>query len=321
MNRSLYTPLSITEMEGFQIGQAEIEEAGTGVTVILTGKSGATCGVDIRGGGPASRECGLLNPLAANDAVHAVVLSGGSAFGLASAQGVMQYLEEKHIGFPTECGVVPIVCASCIYDLEFVTAKTRPDAELGYLACVNAPNFSEGNHGAGTGATVGKAHGSDFMMKSGIGQAGVQLGELKVAAIVAVNAMGDVYNPHTGEKIAGMLNEEGNLKDSSLDALCSMQLQASTHQNTTIGAILTNASFNKTELTKIAGMAHDGFARAINPVHTMYDGDSIYALSKGNVKADINVVGALAAEVMAEAIQNAVLHTEGSHGIRSVKDL
>lgn len=312
--------ISITEIEGFSIGQAELMESGTGVTVILTGEKGAACGVDIRGGGPASRECGLLNPLAANDAVHAVVLSGGSAFGLDSASGVMKYLEEKNIGFPTSCGVVPIVCASCIYDLEFVSNKIRPDATLGYQACLNAPNFQEGNYGAGCGATCGKAMGEKFMMKAGIGQAAIQLGNFKIGAVVVVNAMGDIFDPHTGKKIAGMLNPQGNLETSTLDVLCSMP-SPSEKENTTIGAIFTNARFNKTELTKIAGMAHDGFARAINPVHTMFDGDSIYALSSGDIQIDINIAGSLAAEVMAQAIVNAVKHTTASHGVPCASDI
>lgn len=312
--------IQIEDIEGFRIGQAEYKEAATGVTVILTDKAACT-GIDIRGGGPASRESGLLNPLAANDAVNAVVLSGGSAFGLASAEGVVQYLEERGIGFETGCGVVPIVCASCLFDLELIRADIRPDKELGYQACLNAPNFRQGNYGCGTGATVGKPAGPQYMMKSGIGAAAYQCGELKVGAIVGVNAMGDIYNPYTGKKIAGMLDENGTMNASSEETLYAMQLNPFTGTtNTTIGAVLTNGDFNKTELTKIAGMAHDGYARAINPVHTMYDGDSIYAMSTRTTKADINVVGSLAAKAMAEAIVNAVMNAESAYGLKSAKD-
>jgi L-aminopeptidase/D-esterase-like protein len=314
--------ISINDIEGFAIGQAEDEINATGVTVILA-RDGACTGLDIRGGGPASRESGLLNPLAANDAVHAVVLSGGSAFGLDSASGVMQYLEEQKIGFPTAYGPVPIVCASCLFDLGVANNSVRPDAAMGYQACLNAPNFTPGNHGAGTGATVGKAGGPEHMMKSGIGSCAVQLGDLKVGAVVAVNAMGDIFDPSTGTKLAGMLDEDGTMNASCEEALYELTLNSSLneHTNTTIGAILTNASFNKTELTKIAGMGHDGYARAINPVHTMFDGDSLYAMSSGSVKADLNVVGTLAARVTAAAIDNAVLSARSAYGIKSAYDL
>lgn len=311
--------IAITDIEGFQIHQAEDREAATGLTIILAEK-GACTGIDIRGGGPASRESGLLNPLAANDAVHAVLLSGGSAFGLNSAEGIMKYCEERGIGFPTSAGPVPIVCASCIYDLEVGRSDVRPDARMAYQACLSEPNFREGNYGAGTGATVGKAHGPQFMMKSGIGAYAVQLGRLQVGAVAAVNAMGDIFDPHTGKKLAGMLNAAGTMEDTCEEALYDLSLQAEEHTNTTIAAILTNGRFNKTELTKIAGMAHDGFARAINPVHTMYDGDTVYAMTNGMVQADINTAGALAARVMAEAIDHAVLHTAAAYGLKCAGD-
>ena len=318
---TVYHEIAIEDIRGFTIGQAEDKEAATGVTVILCGEDGKVCGADIRGGGPASRENGLLNPLAANDAVHAIVLSGGSAFGLDSAGGVMQYLEERNIGFETGYGKVPIVVASCLFDLAVGNAKVRPDAKMGYAACTAAPNFKQGNYGCGTGATVGKTRGPEFMMNSGIGTYAVQCGDLKVGAIVGVNAMGDVYDPTDGKKLAGLLDDNGTLHASSEEELLRTALNPFTGvTNTTIGAILTNGCFNKTEMTKIAGMAHDGYARAIRPVHTMYDGDTIYAVSSCTAKADINVVGTLAAMVMAKAIDNAVLHTESAYGLKCAKD-
>lgn len=319
--KQVWEEISVTDIPGFSIGQAENSEAGTGVTVILCGEKGACCGVDIRGGAPASRECGLLNPLAANDAVHAIVLSGGSAFGLDSASGVMRWLEERKIGFETGYGNVPIVCTSCLFDLAAGRSDIRPDADMGYQACVNAPNFTEGNHGCGTGATVGKACGASRMMKSGIGAYAVRCGELLVGAVVGVNAMGDIHDPDTGRKIAGVLSEEGTLEADCEQELCRMALNPFTGTfNTTIGAILTNGDFNKTELTKIAGMAHDGYARAIRPVHTMYDGDSIYAASTRSVRADINVAGTLAAIVMSKAIVSAVLHAHPAFGLKCAAD-
>ena len=300
-------PISILDIEGFRIGNAENAEAMTGCTVIIA-ENGATTGLDVRGGAPASRESALLSPLAANDSVNAVLLSGGSAFGLDAAGGVMKYLEEHNTGFPTDYGVVPIVCASCLFDLGIGRPDIRPDAQMGYQACVNAETntFSEGSHGAGCGATVGKFLGRDYMMKSGIGAFAVSLGSLKVGAIVAVNAAGDIYDETNSEVIAGVRDPKTK---QFLRADHCMYAQAQPkdlfNQNTTIGAIITNVAFDKTSLTKIAGMAHNGYARAIRPVHTMFDGDSIYVMASGKVQADINTVGTLAADVMAEAVRRA----------------
>ncbi len=315
MNSQVLKEISIREIEGFSIGNAEITDAGTGCTVILA-EGGAVTGLDVRGGGPASRESALLDPLAANDSVNAVLLSGGSAFGLDAAAGVMKFLEERNIGFPTAYGVVPIVCASCLFDLPVGSADVRPDAALGYQACLNAGNLEEGNHGAGTGASCGKAMGMEYAMKSGLGIFAVQVGELKVGAVAAANPFGTIYDHETGKPIAGIRDHDGRFIDSE-DVLFSMagKYNAFT-DNTTIGAVLTNGMFNKSELCKIAGMAHDGLARAIRPVHTMFDGDSVYAMSKGSVKADINVVGAIAAKVMAEAIKRAALTAESAYGLR-----
>lgn len=257
--------INIQQIPGFHIGNAEDLEAGTGCTVILPEEK-TLCGVDVRGGAPASREGALLNPLAANDGVHAVLLSGGSAYGLDAAGGIMKYLEEKGIGFPVGGGtVVPIVCASCILDLGCGTADVRPDALMGKQACLNAEkdNYHDGSVGAGAGATCGKFYGSEYMMKAGVGSSAYQVGDLMVGAVVCVNCAGDVYDPHTSQKIAGCYNPNTKQWLDSEEALYASLTNISMGSNTTIGAILTNASFTKTELTKIAGMAHDGMARSI----------------------------------------------------------
>lgn len=298
--------IKITEIENIKIGNAENTKGKTGVTVIIA-PDGAPCGVDIRGGGPASRETNLLSPTAAADKIHAVALSGGSAFGLDSAGGVMQYLEELGIGFDTGVAKVPLVCASCIFDLA-VGEDVRPDKAMGYEAAKNAfaGLFEEGSHGCGTGATVGKLRGTEYMMKSGLGAFALQLGDLKVGAIAVVNALGNVYED--GKIISGMLNDEKNgFADSCLYMYKSYKpMQKLFTGNTTIAAVITNASFNKIEMTRIAAMAQNGMVRAIKPINTSADGDSTYALSCGDVSADINVVGTLAADVLEKAIINAV---------------
>ncbi|MBR3202448.1 MAG: P1 family peptidase [Solobacterium sp.] len=315
MKSEPWNEIAITDIEGFKIGNAEYPDGGTGCTVILADPAACT-GLDVRGGAPASREAALLNPLAANDAVNAVVLSGGSAFGLDSASGVVRYLEERGIGFPTALGVVPIVCASCLFDLGVKTPSIRPDSALGYQACENAGNFRQGNYGAGTGASCGKGLGLKHAMKSGLGAYALAVGALKVGAIVAANPLGNIYDPDTGEALAGIRAEDDSIVDS--EAVIARKDVVNTFRgNTTIGVILTNAKFNKTQLCKIASMAHDGYARAIRPVHTMDDGDSIYAMSGGDVKADINVAGVLAAKVMARAIANAARYAEDAYGLKA----
>lgn len=317
--------IAITEFEHLKIGQAENEQAGTGCTVLLFGENGAPVGLDVRGGGPASRESELLKPMAAAGVIHAILLAGGSAFGLDAAGGVMQYLEERNIGFDVGVTKVPLVCQSCLFDLTVGDAKVRPDAAMAYCACQNAEqgNYRDGNFGAGTGATVGKLLGMEHCMKSGIGSYAVQVGELKVGALVAVNALGDVYDWKTGRKAAGLLAED---RKTFLDTEQAMLQKTEVVENkfvgnTTLGVILTNAKFDKTKLCKIAGMAHDGYARAIRPVHTTADGDSIYAASLGEVAADQDVVGALGAQVMATAILRAVQAAQAAYGFPAARDL
>lgn len=311
--------ISIKDFEGLKIGNAENVQAGTGCTVLLFGENGAPAGLDVRGGGPASRESELLKPLANAQIIHAILLSGGSAFGLDAAGGVMRYLEERDIGFDVGVTKVPLVCQSCLFDLTVGDVHTRPDAAMAYQACQNAEsgNYQDGNYGAGTGASVGKFLGMEQCMKSGIGSYAVQIGDLKVGAVVAVNALGDIYDWHNGQKVAGLHTGDGRtFLDSETVAFSSYEpVDNKFVGNTTIGVVLTNARFAKSNLCKIAGMAHDGYARAIRPVHTIADGDSIYSVSLGEVSADQDIVGALGAQVMAEAILRAVRAAEPAYGL------
>lgn len=298
--------INLTEVGHFNIGNAQDFENGTGVTVIIS-KDGMGAGIDIRGGGPASRETPLLNPLMHADTIHALVLSGGSAFGLDASAGVMEYLESKNIGFDVGFTKVPLVLQSCIFDLGYKNYKVRPNKEMGYKACLDSENNSlkEGSYGAGTGAAVGKLYGMEQSQKSGIGAYAVQVGELKIGAIVVVNAFGDVFDSN-GNKIAGLKDKKGNFLDFKEEMYKSIKPKNQFTDNTTIGAIITNAKFNKAMLCKVASMGQNGLARRISPVHTMSDGDSIYALSVGNLEADINVVGTLACQVVEIAIERAV---------------
>lgn len=305
---SLVKEIEITEIKNLKIGNAQNEEAMTGVTVLLF-DHGARIGVDVSGGGPASRETLLASPLTADNPIHAVVLSGGSAFGLAAADGVMKYLEEHNIGFPTGFAKVPLVCQSCIYDLGIGRSDIRPDAVMGYAACVDAENNhpASGSLGGGTGATVGKLCGMERSMKSGLGIHAVKVGDLQMAALVVVNALGDIFNPKNGQKIAGLRTPDGQSFADTCQELYQMsQPQNLFAQNTTIGAVITNGDFSKAELNKLASMTRNAYARCINPVGTLADGDTIYAASVGSVKADLNLAGTLAAQVMEEAILKAV---------------
>lgn len=316
--------IPITGFEGIQIGQTENGNAGTGCTVILA-ENGMKAGLDVRGGGPASRESELLNPLAAAQIIHAIVLSGGSAFGLGAADGVMHYLEEKGIGFDVGVTKVPLVCQADLFDLTVGDPLIRPDAQMGYEACVQAEkgNYRDGNYGAGCGATVGKCAGMEFCMKSGIGSFAVQIGELKVGALVAVNALGDIYDWKSGKKIAGLLGEDCKSFRNTVEFMCrnTEVVENKFTGNTTIGVVITNADFGKSSLCKIAGMTHDGYARSIRPVHTTADGDSIYAVSSGRVRADQDVVGTLAAEVMSEAILRAVKSADSAYGYPGYQEI
>ena len=316
--------ISINDIEGFKIGQAEDKKAGTGCTVIIA-ENEMRAGLDGRGGGPASRESELLKPTAAAETINAVVLGGGSAFGLGAADGVMEYLEKKGIGFDVGVTKVPLVCQSDLFDLTVGDCFVRPDKAMGYEACINSEkkNYRDGNFGAGCGATVGKWLGMEYCMKSGIGSFAVQIGRLKIGALVAVNSLGDIFDSETGEKIAGLLSEDKKgFRDTEDVMYDSFEIIENKFVgNTTIGAIITNADFDKTHLCKIAAMAHNGYARSISPVHTSADGDSIYAVSNGGVDADIDFVGTLAAKLMSKAIVCAVKSAEGAYGYKAYKDI
>lgn len=317
--------ISINDIGPLRIGQTENREAGTGCTVFVFDE-GMHAGIDIRGGGPASRETPLLSPLTAAQRIHSIVLAGGSAYGLSAASGVMKYLAEHDIGFDVGVTKVPLVVQSDLFDLTVGDAFTYPDEEMGYEAArlaFEAPNYRDGNFGAGCGATVGKLCGMERCMKTGIGSFAVELGDLKIGAVVAVNALGDIFDWKNGQQIAGMLTEDGKSFASSPDEMRkSIEVVSNRFvENTTLGVIITNARFHKGSLCKIAGMGHDGYARSIRPVHTSLDGDSIYAVSVGDVAADREVVGLLAAEVISEAIIRAVSSADSAYGFPAAKDL
>jgi L-aminopeptidase/D-esterase-like protein len=308
---------SISDVPGLKLGHHTLTKRPTGCTVLLF-EEGATAGVDVRGSAPGTRETDLLDPINYVQQVQAVLLSGGSAYGLSAATGVMRYLEENNLGFKIGKGVVPIVPAAILMDLGVGDFSIRPDEEAGYLACKAAKTEAsgEGNIGAGAGATVGKMFGMEYAMKGGLGTASYKVPgtEVVVGAIVAVNAVGDVYAPCSQQILAGARNEDGKGFRSIMDSIMlGRNVLKSGGANTTIGAIATNVPFNKAELKKIAGMAHDGFARTINPIHTMWDGDTIFALSTGKatgVEADVTAIGAIAATVMAQAVARAVVQAE-----------
>ena len=321
---------TITDVAGIKVGHYTDREAATGCTVVLC-EGGAVGGVDVRGSAPGTRETDLLHPLRLVQEVHAVLLTGGSAYGLDAATGVMRYLEEKGVGFDVGVGVVPIVPAAVLFDLTVGHADVRPDAEAGYQACQSASDgpVTEGCVGAGTGATVGKLLGPKFATKSGLGAASQKIGKgIVVGAIVAVNAFGDVVHPRTGEILAGtrkpvvggFLNTVERMKGNLGQTILGFA------QHTTIAVVATNAYLTKEGTNKVAQMAHDGLARTIRPVHTMFDGDTVFALATGKPPkkgggADPSVVGAIAAEVLAQAVIRAVTQAESLHGLPTCRDL
>ena len=320
-------PGSITDVPGIKVGHFTLKTRPTGCTVILC-EAGATAGVDVRGSAPGTRETDLLNPINTVQQVQAVVLSGGSAYGLDTASGVMRYLESQGKGFKIGAGVVPIVPAAILMDLGFGgNFKIRPDAEAGYQACLAATNkpVTQGNIGAGAGATIGKMAGGKFSMKAGIGSASIKVGNtgVVVGAIVAVNAVGDVWNPKTGKIVAGARSEDGKgFRDAMAQVMKGNRVLVQQGSNTTIGLVATNVAMEKVQIAKVAQMAHDGYARAINPVHTPGDGDTIFALATGTLDAKGNhgMIGALAAEAMAQAIVRAATNAETSAGVPGLRD-
>jgi L-aminopeptidase/D-esterase-like protein len=320
---------SITDVRGIEVGHAQDDSALTGCTVILARK-GAVAGVDVRGGAPGTRETDLLNPINLVDKVHAVMLAGGSAFGLDAASGVMRYLDERKIGFNTGVAKVPIVPAAILFDLNVGRADVRPDMEMGYRACLAASSkvVTEGNVGAGTGASVGKLIGAKQAMKSGLGSASISIGSgLIVGALAAVNTFGDIVDPNTGEIIAGLRSAKVGPLQIGIpgyfaDTLQMMKtflgktvLSLATRTNTLLGVVAVNASLTKPEMTKVAQMAQDGIARSTRPAHTMLDGDIVFALATGGKKMDASTVGAFAAEALAQAIVRAVRAANSAGGL------
>jgi L-aminopeptidase/D-esterase-like protein len=312
--------MHITSIPGLRVGHAQNENALTGCTVVLC-EAGAIAGIDQRGGAPGTRETDALHPMHLVDRVHAIVLAGGSAFGLDAAAGVVRYLEERGVGFDVRVARVPIVPAAILFDLAIGSAHVRPDANMGYQACLNASAGppEEGNVGAGTGATVGKILGMGQAMKSGIGTTAMDIGGgVIVGAIAAVNAFGDVVDPQSGQILAGAraLRDGPPPPGAIVDFADSMQVMRglvgrsllgfALPQNTVIGLVATNARFTKEQVNKVAQMAQDGLARAIRPAHTMLDGDTIFAIATGEKNADVNIVGAFAAEAFSQAIVRAV---------------
>ena len=319
------TNATLTAVPGIKVGHHTLTERPTGCTVILT-EGGATAGVDVRGAAPATRETDLLDPVNSVQQVHAIVLSGGSAFGLDAASGVMRYLEERKIGFPFGSARVPIVPAASLFDLGVGNPLVRPGTDCGYQAARSATTgpVVEGSVGAGAGATAGKAAGMARAMKTGVGSTALTLPDgVIIAAFVVVNAFGDVIDPATGQLVAGVRTADGRSLADARKLLRSGALLPTSANNTTLGVVATNVHLSKTDAKRVAEMAHDGYARAIAPVHTPVDGDTIFALATGAHadSADVGVIGALAAEAMGDAIVRAATEATGLPDIPAVRDL
>lgn len=314
-SRTTY-PGSLTDVAGLEVGHFTETRRPTGCSVVIT-RDGAVAGVDVRGAAPGTRETDLLQPSNLVDKVHAITLSGGSAWGLDAASGVMRWLEENHIGLNTGYGLVPIVPAAVVFDLGVGDASIRPDAQAGYQACLAASRQppAQGNVGAGTGALVGKLFGMSRAMKGGIGTASLCVEGITVAALIVCNAVGDVIDPTTGQVIAGARTPDGKALLGSRDAMVKGELPQNllAGTNTTIGVVATDAVLTKPQAQRLAQVSHDGLARAINPVHTMLDGDTLFALATGHSgkSASMLLLATLAAEVTARAVVNAVRAAQG----------
>jgi L-aminopeptidase/D-esterase-like protein len=317
----------LTDVGGLSVGHFTDSRRPTGCTVILA-EAGAVCGVDVRGGAPGTRETDLLNPINTVEQVHGIVLSGGSAFGLDTATGVMRYLEEKGAGVPWGSAKIPIVPAAILFDLGIGDWKVRPDANAGYAAAraASSGKIAEGCVGAGAGAACGFLHGMERAMKSGIGTASLKLPNgAVVAALVAANPFGDVVDPETGRPIAGLRSEDGKALRGTVAALLAGETRGSPRsgESTAIGVVATNVALTKSEASRVAGMAHDGFSRSIRPVHTPVDGDTLFALSTGAVRLEhpALLVGTAAAEVVARAVVRAALTATSLPGLPCASDL
>ncbi len=310
----------LTAVKGIKVGVASNPGAATGVTVVIA-EDGMRAGIEVRGSAPGTRETDLLKPGQLVNEIHALVLAGGSAFGLDAASGVVRFLEEQNCGFMVAPFCVPIVSAAVLFDLFIGDGTIRPDAEMGYQACLVAGDgpVPEGSVGAGTGATVGKLYGTGGAIKTGQGSAVRRKGDLIVAALVAVNAFGDIYDAD-GTLLAGPLNPQSRKMEKSIDLMLNQELPGFPG-NTTLGVIATNAYFEGAALEKICRMGHDGLARSIWPVHTMWDGDTIFAVSKGNIAADLTLVSLMAAEAVAEAVRRSAIAATSLGGVPALSDL
>jgi L-aminopeptidase/D-esterase-like protein len=313
---------AITDVPGLKVGHYTDLRAATGCTVVLC-EEGATAGVEVRGAAPGTRETDLLRPQHLVQQIHGVLLSGGSAFGLDAAGGVMRYLEERGYGFDTGVARVPIVPAAILFDLAIGDPTVRPDAQAAYQACLQATPgaVAEGNAGVGTGATVGKLMGMGQAMKGGLGTASQTIGAgIIVGAVVAVNCLGDVVDWRSGEILAGARKPEGGYLDTSEALKGDLARTLLAFTNTTIGVLATNARLTKEETNEVARLAGHGYAYAIRPA-TMLDGDTLFALSVGEMKGDVSAIGAAGAEVVAEAIARAVNQAEALGGVPARRDV
>jgi len=314
---------TIVDVPGVRVGHAENKEALTGCSVVLLDQA-SVCGVDVRGSAPGTRETDLLNPVNSVSVVHAICLTGGSAYGLDAAAGVMQWLEEQGRGLDVGFGLVPIVPAAVLFDLSLGDGRVRPDRRMGYQACVNASDKAVpmGNAGAGMGASVGKINGIANAMKGGLGSASRMLENgLVVGALVAVNALGHVIDPRTQEILAGPRNEQNEILDSVELMIRQSPSPFLPGSNTTIAVVASNARLTKSQATKVAQMAHDGLARTIRPIHTTADGDTVFAVATGEMEADVDLIGTLSADVLAEAVVQAVKQAEAAGGLPAWRDL
>lgn len=312
----------LTDVAGIKVGHITDEVHWTGLTAVVF-ENGVVCGVDVRGNAPGTRETDLLAPEKTVESIHAILLSGGSAYGLEASSGAMAYLEERGVGLPIGPFFVPIVTSAVIFDLFVGDGRVRPGWLMGYDACANAvfEDRSTGNVGAGTGASIGKRLGLDYAMKGGLGQASVQVGELVVSALVVVNAMGDVYDPKTGVQIAGIYDRDKKRLVSTMSAIKDQLGESVSFANTTIGVVATNGRLTKAQCKMVASSAHDGLARTINPVHTQADGDTLFVVSTGEVEVSADDIAALGAEVVEKAVLSAVRSAESIPGYISWQEL
>lgn len=311
----------LTDVEGIKVGHFGDLDAMTGCTAVIC-EGGATGGVDVRGSAPGTRETDLFQERKSVDKVHGIILSGGSAFGLDAASGAMRFLADKDIGFDTGIVKVPIVASAVIFDLAIGNPSVRPDFEFGYQASKTASSSEkrQGNIGCGLGATVGKILGTGASMKSGLGSASVKVGDLVVSALVVVNAIGDVFNLNN-EKIAGVYDYEKSQFLDTIDIMKTGYINNIEGKNTTIGIIATNGILNKAQGNKIAEVGHNAYAKTINPVHTSYDGDTIFTMATNKVPCDVDLVGVLGVEAMSKAIINAIKSSKSYKNIKAFEDI